>query len=51
MIGGRLFTDLFSLQPVWPFTLFICLGLIAAGVVIGMLGSFLSTTRYLRWKR
>ena len=51
LIGGRLFTDLFSLQPVWPFTLFICLGLIAAGVVIGMLGSFLSTTRYLRWKR
>ena len=49
--AGSLFTDLFSLQPVWPFTLFICLGLLAAAVVIGMLGSFLSTTRYLRWKR
>ena len=51
LIGGRLFTELFALQPVWPFTLWICLGLIASGVVIGMLGSFLSTTRYLRWKR
>lgn len=51
LIGGRLFTELFALQPVWPFTLWICLGLIASGVVIGVLGSFLSTTRYLRWKR
>ncbi|MEI3147149.1 MAG: permease-like cell division protein FtsX [Merdibacter sp.] len=50
-IGGRLFTDLFALQPVRPFTLFMCRRLIAAGGVIGMLGSFLSTTRYLHWKR
>lgn len=51
MIGGRLFTELFSLQPIWPFTFYVCLGLIGAGVVVGLLGSFVSTTRYLRWKR
>lgn len=50
-IGGRLFTELFALQPIWPFTLWICFALIGAGVIIGVFGSFISTTRYLHWKR
>lgn len=50
-IGGKLFTELFSLQPVMPFTLYVCAGLVGAGAIIGLLGSFISTTRYLRWKR
>lgn len=50
-IGGRLFTDLFALQPVWPFAVWVCFALAGAGVVIGVFGSFISTTRYLRWKR
>lgn len=51
VIGGRLFTELFALQPIWPFVLWISLSLLAAGMIIGMIGSFLSTTRYLHWKR
>lgn len=50
-IGGRLFTNLFALQPVIPFTFHVAAILVACGVIVGLFGSFLSTTRYLRWKR
>ena len=50
-IGGRLFTNLFALQPVIPFTLYVAAALAACGVIVGLVGSFASTTRYLHWKR
>lgn len=50
-IGGRLFTNLFALQPIIPFTLYVAAVLAACGVIVGLVGSFASTTRYLRWKR
>ena len=50
-IGGRLFTNLFALQPVIPFTLCVAAALAACGVIVGLVGSFVSTTRYLHWKR
>ena len=50
-IGGRLFTNLFALQPIIPFMLYVAAVLAACGVIVGLVGSFASTTRYLRWKR
>lgn len=50
-VNGQLVTNMFALENTFPFTLYICGGLIAFGVLVGIIGSFLSTTRYLRWKR
>ena len=49
--GGYLFTEIFQLAPFMPFAIYLsaCLGLF--GMVVGLLGSFISVTRYLRWKR
>lgn len=49
--NGRLVTNLFELQPVVPFALQVCALLIGSGMMVGLLGSFFSTTKYLRWKR
>jgi len=49
--GGQLFSNVFSLQPITPFTFEIMGILILGGMIVGLLGSFLSTTRYLHWKR
>lgn len=51
MANGQLVTSMFSLQPVLPFTLQLCGGLVLAGMVVGLIGSFFSTTKYLKWKR
>lgn len=49
--GGVLMTKMFVLQPVYPFILYLSGLLLGIGVVVGFIGSFLSVTRYLRWKR
>lgn len=51
MLGGQIVTSLFGLQPIYPFTLQICAGLLGFGMLVGLIGSFFSTTKYLRWKR
>ncbi len=51
MMGGQIFTNVFALQPIQPFVFRIMGILILSGVTVGLLGSFLSTTRYLHWKR
>lgn len=50
-VGGKIITDLFKLLPLYPFTRYICFVLFGAGILVGVLGSFISTTKYLRWKR
>lgn len=50
-LDGQIVTSLFTLQPVMPFTLQICGGLLGFGMLVGLIGSFFSTTKYLRWKR
>lgn len=50
-VGGQIFTNIFALQPVQPFVFQIMGILILSGVIVGLIGSFLSTTRYLHWKR
>lgn len=49
--GGIFVSKIFVLQPVNPFVFYLSLLLLSLGVVVGLVGSFVSVTRYLRWKR
>lgn len=51
LLNGYLFTHLFALVPIYPFTLKLALILLVTGVVVGMIGSFISVTRKLWWRR
>lgn len=50
-LGGFLVSELFVLRPVYPFVLQISTLLIILGVAVGLVGSFISVTRYLHVKR
>ena len=50
-LGGTFMSNMFVLQKVYPMTLEISGVLILIGVLVGLVGSFFSTTKYLRWKR
>ncbi len=50
-MGGRLFTNVFALQPISPFIFQVMGILVISGMLVGMIGSLISTTRYLHWKR
>jgi len=49
--GGYLFTEIFTLVPFMPFAIYLSSVLGLFGMAVGFLGSFISVTRYLRWKR
>ena len=50
--GGKVLSSaMFTLQPIYPFVLQVCGLLLLAGIVVGLVGSFLAVTKYLRWKR
>ncbi len=49
--GGILISNLFVLIPPHPFVLQVSFILLGVGMFVGLLGSFLSVTKYLRWKR
>ena len=51
MTGGQLISNMFSLIVPDPFIYQICGALLIIGMMVGLLGSFLSVTKYLRWKR
>ena len=51
MTGGHLISNMFSLIVPVPFIYRICGALLIIGMLVGLLGSFLSVTKYLRWKR
>lgn len=48
---GQIVTAAFAMQPVFPFIIWVCVSLIGFGVGVGLIGSFFSTTKYLRWRR
>ncbi len=50
-LQGSFMSSMFVLQAVYPLTLQISLLLVGISMIVGLVGSFLSTTRYLRWKR
>ncbi len=50
-LGGVLLSNIFVLVPPTPLVFYISLLLLALGVMVGFLGSFLSVSKYLRWKR
>lgn len=47
-LGGVLFSELFRLRAVFPFVFQLSYLLVMLGVVLGLFGSFISVTRYLR---
>jgi cell division transport system permease protein len=51
LTGGYMISAMFKLIPPDPFVGQLSLILLAIGVIVGLIGSFFSVTRYLRWKR
>jgi len=49
--GGQLVSGILKLIEVKPFVYYVSGFLVLIGVVVGMIGSFISVTRYIRWKR
>ena len=49
--GGMFMSDMFVLIKPFPFTLIISAILLAIGVFVGMIGSYLASRKYLRWTR
>ncbi len=50
-MDGIMISNMFVLIEPHPFVLQVSLILLAVGMLVGLLGSFLSVTKYLRWKR
>lgn len=51
LTGGFLISRMFSLIPPEQFLPKTCLLLLLIGVIVGLIGSFFSVSKYLRWKR
>lgn len=51
VLHGQIVTSMFTLQPIIPFALQVCGLLLGSGMLVGLIGSFFSTTKYLHWKR
>lgn len=50
-LNGELFSSVFALQPFYPFAWWVSLILLIGGILVGFVGSFVSVTKYLRFKR
>ena len=48
---GYVISKMFSLINPKPFALYVSLALLAMGMAVGLIGSFFSVNKYLRWKR
>ncbi|MBR2684707.1 MAG: permease-like cell division protein FtsX [Erysipelotrichaceae bacterium] len=51
LLGGNLFSTLFSLINPKDIILYLGLGLLASGILVGSIGSFISVSKKLWWKR
>lgn len=50
-LDGIMFSSLFPLEPVAPFVYWVSLLLVLLGMVVGVIGSFLSVSKHLKWTR
>lgn len=50
-LGGSFFTAMFKLRPPLPFVLYVSGVLLGIGVIVGVVGSFISINKHLKWKR
>ncbi|MCR5228794.1 MAG: permease-like cell division protein FtsX [Solobacterium sp.] len=48
---GYIISQMFTLLHPVPFVKYVCLALLGIGMLVGLIGSFFSVTRYLRWRR
>lgn len=51
LMGGQILTSVFKMQPPMPFVYITSLWIVLIGCLVGLFGSFISVTRYLKWKR
>ncbi len=51
VLGGNFFSSLLEMQSPTPFVLYASLTLLGLGALVGMVGSFLSVNKYVKWKR
>lgn len=51
LTGGTVISNMFHMIVPWPFVLYLCLGLLGIGIVVGLFGSYISVTKYLKVKR
>ncbi len=51
ILGGVWLSNLFVMIQPMPFVLYLAGLLVGTGIIVGLIGSFFSVTRYLRWKR
>ena len=51
VMNGHLLIDMLEMAPTWPLAGQISLSLLAIGSFVGLVGSFVSVSRYLRFKR
>ena len=49
--GGYLISSMFKLISPEPLVIYVSLILLAIGMLVGLVGSYLSVTKYLKWKR
>lgn len=49
--GGYLISSMFRLVEPQPFVFYLSAGLLGAGMFVGLVGSYFSVSRYLKWKR
>lgn len=50
-MNGMMFSSLFTLQAPMPFVIYLSLAILGIGILVGMIGSFVSVGKYLKWKR
>lgn len=50
-LGGYFLSSMFVMKEMNPFVISICFLLTGCGILVGMIGSFLAVSKYLRWKR
>ena len=50
-MNGMMFSSLFALEAPMPFVVYLSLAILGIGILVGMIGSFVSVGKYLKWKR